>query len=145
LKKSVDAFVKCDLTAVRRAFTNILNNAVKYSYQLPEDLEAWVTIRISVKKGMVYVSTENWGVPIEKEEIERQLIFDLGYRGNRSGDRTRAGSGIGLYDARKTAREHGGDVLVRSVPSRKVIETDPYGQPYITTVTLVLPCVAELR
>lgn len=145
LKPSPDALVKCDVNAVRRAFSNILNNAIKYSYQLSGDGEAWVTLNVFIKKGQVCVSTENWGVPIKKEEIEQELIFELGYRGELSSDRTRSGSGIGLFDARKTARQHGGDVVVRSVPSRRDLGADPYAQPYITIVTLMLPFVAELR
>ncbi len=146
LKQSPDALVKCAVSDLRRAFSNILNNAIKYSYQLYRgEEEAWVTIRIVTNKGFVYVHTENWGVPIKKEEIEQELIFELGYRGLLSNDRRRAGSGIGLYDARKTAKQHGGDVLVRSEPSRKDLTAEPYAQPYITTVTLMVPIVAELR
>ena len=55
-----------------------------------------------------------------------------------SGDRRRMGTGMGLTDARETARKHGGDVIIKSLPASGKSELD-YNQPFLTTATLILP------
>jgi len=124
---------------VLRALANILHNAVKYSWSRERGQLPWVTIRAYAQETRVAVELENWGVPIPKDELEMDLIFQIGYRGRLSSDRGRLGTGIGLTDARNTARAHGGDVTVRSRPARRDESFDTTTAPYITTVTLWLP------
>ena len=124
---------------VLRALSNILHNAIKYSWSREKGKRPWITIRAFVRDHRVSVEFENYGVPIPEDEIQEGLVFRLGYRGRLSGDRGRLGTGIGLADARMTARHHGGDVLVRSRPAWRDVEPGDYTAPYITTVTLWLP------
>src|SRR5699024_3912233 len=72
----------------REVFTNILENALKYS---PPDTE----IRIAVRRQVTYaaVAIRDQGIGIPKEE--RRHIFERFYRCRNVEDET--GSGLGLY------------------------------------------------
>ena len=126
-----------------RALTNLLHNAIKYSWRRDRSKTPWVVIRTYARAGMACIEFENWGVPIAQEEIEQGLIFQLGYRGKWSKDRGRLGTGIGLTDAKRTAQTHYGDLRVASRPSNPgwIQPDDPnyYNQPFVTTVTFCMP------
>jgi PAS domain S-box-containing protein len=124
---------------VVRALTNLLHNAIKYSWSRVIGRPPWIAIRSSIVRDQVRVEFENWGVPIPRDEIEKELIFKIGYRGRWSSDRGRLGTGIGLYEARRVAREHGGDVTIESRPADSYGAPDDYSQPFLTTATLTLP------
>lgn len=134
-----DAKVKIERREVVRGLTDLLHNAIKYSWSRDRNKMPWITIRTSVVGDQVYVEFENWGVAIKKEEIKEDLIFKIGYRGIHSGDRGRVGTGIGLADARRVARAHRGDVVVSSQPAVATHADDDYNNPFITTVTMKLP------
>lgn len=124
-----------------RALSNLLHNAIKYTWRRDQTKAPWVSIRAKRENRAVYVEFENWGVPVSKEEIEQGLVFKLGYRGNWSTDRGRLGTGIGLTDSRRIAEAHGGGILIESNPTRNHNESHPeyYKQPFLTKVTLYLP------
>lgn len=124
---------------VGRAIANLLHNAIKYSWVRKKSESSWVSIRVHAGAREVAIEFENWGVPIPREEIEKELIFRLGYRGRKSSDRGRAGTGIGLTDARRVADDHGGSLTIRSHPARPGGREDDYEQPFITTATITLP------
>jgi len=131
-----------------RALANVLHNAVKYSWHR-EGRQPWVAIAVRAEAESVHVEVENWGVPVSAGEISRGLVFELGYRGKWSTDRGRLGTGIGLTDALRAARAHGGDVVITSRPARLAPLTeshrDYHRQPFLTRVTLRLPLVASGR
>jgi signal transduction histidine kinase len=139
-----NVYVKVAERDVVRALSNILHNSIKYSWQMQGEETAWVTIRCYTKRDYIYFDFENWGVPIKKEEIDQGLIFLMGYRGALAGDGGRSGTGIGLHDAWKTAKEHGGDIIVRSNPARDAKALNIYKQPFITRVSLKLPIFLEV-
>jgi PAS domain S-box-containing protein len=134
-----EAKIKVVRREVLRALTNLLHNAIKYSWSRDKSKFPWVTIRTMVVNDEVHIEFKNWGVPIKKEEIEQELIFKLGYRGTHSGDRGRIGTGIGLADVRRVARAHRGDVYVMSQPAIGKRADEDYTNPFITTVTMKLP------
>jgi len=136
--QACQAQVKADERSVFRALSNLLYNAIKYSWHREIGKKPWITVKAFTVKSEVHVEIQNYGVPIAKEEIENDLIFKFGYRGKYSGDRRRMGSGIGLTDARETARKHGGDVKIKSVPASGEDEYD-YSKPFLTTATFILP------
>jgi PAS domain S-box-containing protein len=130
---------------VIRALGNLLHNAIKYSWSRKEGEHPWILIHTFTENGYAHVAFENWGVPIPKGEIERGLVFHLGYRGKLSSDRGRVGTGIGLTDARRVARDHDGDVTIVSRPALFGGREDDYKQPFLTTVTLILPVHSKQR
>ncbi|MGA9771610.1 MAG: PAS domain S-box protein [Blastocatellia bacterium] len=131
----------CQIEAVPsdviRALSNLLHNAIKYSWKRPGGVLSWISIRTRLAQGVVCIEFENYGVPIPKDE--KDLIFLIRFRGRKSSDRRRAGTGIGLTDARQVAKEHNGDVSIDSHPASPGGSPDNYDQPFLTTVTFRIP------
>ena len=146
VREMVEAEVEVNEREVLRALANLLHNAIKYTWKRLQTRNSWVSIRTHFQEHKVTFEFENWGVPIARDELEEGLIFDLGYRGKLSTDRGRLGTGIGLTDARRVARAHGGDVEMKSRPTRPNIkESDPeyYNQPFVTTAVFIIPAAGE--
>jgi PAS domain S-box-containing protein len=134
------AMVYISKVNVIRALVNLLHNAIKYSWTKDRTGEtAEVQIRSFVKDKKLYIEFQNFGVPITKEEIKDDLLFQIGYRGEYSTDRHRMGTGIGLFDARETARSYGGDVKIESSPASDWMPDDDYTYPFVTKITFFIP------
>jgi signal transduction histidine kinase len=148
-KEVQDVIVLVNEREIMRALSNLLHNAIKYSWQRdPQRTKpAWVSIRTHLQDRKVYVEFENWGVPVKREEIEQGKVFELGYRGELSKDRGRLGTGIGLTDARRVAEAHGGRLEIESHPAMRGLYDEKneryYHQPFLTKVTMVLPLVGK--
>jgi signal transduction histidine kinase len=125
---------------VQRALSNLLSNAIKYSYTLPGKLRAWVVVDVCRAGGNACAEFENWGVPIVSEDFGHGRLFTPRYRGRYALEQGRAGTGMGLWDARATARRHGGDVTIKSALARAGETPDPASKPYITKATLEVAC-----
>ncbi|HQU60318.1 MAG TPA: HAMP domain-containing sensor histidine kinase, partial [Saprospiraceae bacterium] len=121
-----------------RALLNIVHNAIKYSWSRRGSASVFVQIEGKQDPSQVYLSIENWGVPITQQELEEGLIFKVGYRGINSSDRRRPGTGLGLYDAKKVVQKHQGKLMITSVPSLGNAP-EGYSNPFITTVSIQLP------
>ena len=94
--------VPCDADAVHRALLNVVGNAVDALVDTPDPR---VTISLGVANGVaeIRVTDNGPGVPDDlREGIFRPFVSTKGSRG----------TGLGLPSARKTLREHGGDLLV---------------------------------
>ncbi len=127
-----------------RAISNIVHNAVKYTWHRSRGKMPWVGVTIECDSPYpkeVRIAVENWGVPIPEDEYE--TIFEIGYRGRLATDRYRMGTGIGLADAKRVLKDHGGDIKVESRPAayqeRDKNSPDYYLQPFLTKFTLILP------
>ncbi len=122
-----------------RAINNLLHNAIKYSWWRDQNAKPWISITCFLKEGKVYVEIRDFGVPIPREEIEKDLIFQLGYRGMLAGQRGRLGTGIGLSDSREMARRYKGEVTLTSRPAPQYADQDDISVPHIKTASLCLP------
>ena len=126
-----------------RAITNLLHNAIKYSWKREGYDAPWIGVDVTHDEERVHVEIENWGVPVEQAEIDGEMVFQMGYRGKRSKDRGRLGTGIGLTDSRRVAEAHRGQLSMTSRPARASSpnpdDRDYYRQPFLTKVTLTLP------
>jgi signal transduction histidine kinase len=94
-------------------------------------------IRVEKFTKDIAIEIENYGVGILPEEITSGIIFEYGYRGKLSYDWNRTGSGIGLSEALKIAKKHGGNIWITSRPVAA-----PKGDekiPYLTRVKIRLP------
>jgi len=98
--ESLEALADPEL--VRLALSQLLHNACKYS--LPG---SQITVAIESQGDTVFIRVTNSGSSIP--ESEQQRIFERFYRGEQA-RRFSAGSGLGLYVARKIALAHGGQL-----------------------------------
>jgi signal transduction histidine kinase len=90
--------------ALKRAFTNLIDNAVRYA-RLPS-----VELRHAPKGVVVTVNDEGQGIP--SNQLGR--VFAPFYRLEPSRSRSTGGHGLGLSAARTIIRAHGGDIELRN-------------------------------
>lgn len=108
-----------DASRLDRAFSNLVNNAIKYS-----PAGGSVRLRMWVESGMAtswaVVSVADQGLGIPAADLSR--IFDRFYRGgNVIG--ALPGTGIGLAGARAIVEQHGGTIAVQSQEGRGTVFT----------------------
>jgi signal transduction histidine kinase len=101
------AMVLGDKAKLQRLFSNLVDNAVKYS---PPGGK--VTLRLDSNSSEVSVSIRDSGPGIPDQELE--AIFQRFYRGSAAAGHP--GNGLGLSLARTIARAHGGDITARNAP-----------------------------
>ncbi|MCF6246985.1 MAG: HAMP domain-containing histidine kinase [Desulfobacula sp.] len=102
-----DANIKVDIKMLQRAFTNILDNAIKYT-----PINGFIDVSLKKKNHWVIITIKDTGIGIESKFNEK--IFERFFRTEAS--RTTAGTGLGLSLARTIVRNHNGDVSVTSTP-----------------------------
>ncbi|MGF1639326.1 MAG: sensor histidine kinase, partial [Rhodospirillales bacterium] len=93
-------------TALRRAFANLIDNAIKYGGG------AVVTLAAATATVTVTVDDHGPGLP----EAERDRVFDPFYRVEPSRSRETGGVGLGLAVVRSVVRGHGGEVGLANRP-----------------------------
>ena len=102
--------VRGDGERLRQVLSNLIDNAVKYS---PAGEEVRVMTLAQNGRVEVAVSDRGPGIPSEQQ----RLIFEKFGRA-KLGDKTKPGTGLGLYIARSIAEAHGGSIAVASSPGR---------------------------
>jgi signal transduction histidine kinase len=90
--------------ALKRAFTNLIDNAVKYG-RAPE-----VELCCSAQRFIVVVRDAGPGIPAEAAE----KVFAPFFRLERSRNRATGGVGLGLTSAQAVVRGHGGEIVLRN-------------------------------
>ncbi|MEK7572649.1 MAG: HAMP domain-containing sensor histidine kinase [Patescibacteria group bacterium] len=86
---------------------NLFENAIKYSNQYGK-----VFIALREKDGFVEVSVKDMGIGIS--EKGKKNIFEKFYRDTTAKEKESAGSGIGLFTAKKIIEDHGGKIWFES-------------------------------
>lgn len=108
------AEVPGDSELIRRAFENVIRNAVRYA---PEDTA--IEICMEKRPNKVAVTIRDFGPGVPDEHRER--IFDPFYRVDTDRDRLSGGAGLGLSIARRAVELHGGTISAENVnPGLKV-------------------------
>ncbi len=92
----------CRPVALRRAFANLIDNAVSYGR------EATVTLDRKAADIVVEIADRGPGVPADK----REQVFAPFYRLEESRSRETGGTGLGLAVVRSIIRRHGGDIAL---------------------------------
>lgn len=108
---SSDLLISGDRQRVSQIFSNLLENASKYS---PEGSP--IRIEASRLDGRVVVTVHDSGQGISKEDQEQ--LFDPFYRADNDQTRATSGSGLGLALVKRLAELHGGSVSVESEVGR---------------------------
>jgi two-component system, OmpR family, phosphate regulon sensor histidine kinase PhoR len=96
---------------LRRVFTNLLDNALKYNRAGGK-----VAVRALERAGHVAVEIRDTGIGISGGDLER--IFGEFYRVKSKETRKISGTGLGLAIAKKIVEDHRGGIEVESEPQR---------------------------
>lgn len=96
--------VHADLLALRRIFTNLVSNAVKFGDR--------AIVNISSDAHHTVILIDDDGAGLDDAELER--VFEPFYRAETSRNRDTGGIGLGLAIVRTLARAHGGDVTLHN-------------------------------
>lgn len=91
----------CDHERLQQALGNLLDNAVKYSFEGTS-----ITVRAWTTPQTIHISVHNVGRDIPNDE--KDTLFQPYVR--LSAATVRKGSGLGLFIARSIIQEHGGDL-----------------------------------
>ncbi|MEQ8654490.1 MAG: ATP-binding protein [Kiloniellales bacterium] len=92
--------------ALRRAVTNLLENALRHGRTVS------ATLQVRQHRADVLIDDDGPGVPM----AQRDLVFRAFHRLEPGRDPNRGGAGLGLTIARDIARSHGGDVTLEDSP-----------------------------
>ena len=102
------ARMKGDPLMIRRAISNLLSNALRYT-----PAGGAIVVRVGESNdSAVKLAVENTGVTIPPQHLPR--LFDRFYRVDASRHRESDGAGLGLAIIQSIAHAHGGTVAVRS-------------------------------
>ena len=97
--------IEADANRLRRVFTNLVDNAIKFSKQ-----GGTVTVAAKETPQEIMVNVIDEGIGMDPTELP--YIFDIFHRGE--GTEKRKGYGIGLAIVKTVVESHGGRVIVAS-------------------------------
>jgi two-component system phosphate regulon sensor histidine kinase PhoR len=120
--------IEADTNRLHRVFTNLLDNAIKFSRK-----QGTVTITAQEKEQEVMVTVTDEGVGIAPEDFPH--IFDVFHRGRTAGGTK--GHGLGLATVKAIVDAHGGRIVVSSQPNAGAAFTVflPKRQPGLDAMT----------
>lgn len=95
--------VRCDKDAMERIMLNLLSNSVKYGKENEE-----ILVFIDTKDDKVFIHVRNEGYIIDKEILP--YIFDRFTKLNKSLNREKEGSGLGLFLCKELLKLQGGTI-----------------------------------
>jgi PAS domain S-box-containing protein len=96
-----------DDTELRRALSNLLNNAINYT-----PAGGRITVRLYTTSEHVAIEVADTGIGISEQDLTR--VFDRFYRADKSRRGQTGGTGLGLAITKKIVDSHGGKVSVES-------------------------------
>jgi signal transduction histidine kinase len=108
--------VRADREALPQVFTNLLDNALKYTGE-----EKRIALRARVDGPRLAFSVEDNGLGLSREE--RSAVFRPFYQVDQKLSRTREGCGLGLTIVRRIVEAHGGEIEVASEPGKGSVFT----------------------
>jgi len=102
-----ELYVNADADGIERVVINLLHNALKFTPQGGK-----ITLSSLRSRGKVYVSIEDTGVGIDKDEID--LIWERFYKSDKSRSKDKTGTGLGLAIIKNIINEHKQEIKVES-------------------------------
>ncbi len=101
-------YVFGDRDCIMRVVTNLLDNAVKFTYDGGN-----ITVTVTQLQHEVKISIRNTGCGISEDQ--KQMIFQRFYKADKSRSLNKGGTGIGLYLVKNILSAHGKNITVESV------------------------------
>ena len=92
-------FVDGDPEKIHQVLFNLMENAVKFSYE-----DTLIYVRTSVKKDKVFISVRDTGIGIPKDDIGK--IWDRFYKSDLSRGKDKSGTGLGLPICKEIITAH---------------------------------------
>ncbi len=108
-----DIYVNADKDIIHRVIFNLIDNAVKFTPENGNISIAVSTVSDGRKKRKACFTIRNTGDGIPKDELPH--VFDRFYKTDRSRGLDKSGTGLGLYIAQTSIRNHGEEIYVDSV------------------------------
>ncbi|HYF04959.1 MAG TPA: HAMP domain-containing sensor histidine kinase [Patescibacteria group bacterium] len=105
--QNADFTISVDPDKMRRVFTNVISNAIKYAKD-----HGQVKIGGEVKSNTVKLWVQDNGIGIPPEDTTK--VFSGYYRSENAKQRTTDGTGLGLYYAKSVVESHGGEIFLES-------------------------------
>jgi two-component system phosphate regulon sensor histidine kinase PhoR len=103
-----NVFAKFESESLKQAISNLISNAIKYSFTTKK-----LVVRLLKKNIRVFIEIEDFGIGIPKAELK--LIFEKFYRVNSLENDSASGTGLGLTVTRDIIKAQEGDLIVESV------------------------------
>ena len=99
--------VVAEKDSIKRVVTNLLDNAIKFSYH-----KGIIDISTKRKGNKVYISIKNEGEGISKDD--KKTIFERFYKVDKSRSQNKTGVGLGLYIVKRIINKHGEKIWIES-------------------------------
>lgn len=112
-EKNENIIISGDAAELQTVFTNLLDNAVKYSGEMPK---VSVRIKKSAEKKVEIFIKDN-GVGMQTADLKR--IFKRFYRVPGISSQTAKGTGLGLFIVKAIVENHGGKIMAESKGEEK--------------------------
>jgi signal transduction histidine kinase len=106
--KKVKVLVTGNSLQLQRLFSNLLDNAIKYT-----PIQGSVKITLDATEKSAMIAIEDTGFGIDSQEIP--FLFDRFWRSEQARSPQTQGTGLGLAIAQSIAQRHGGKITVKSI------------------------------
>lgn len=126
---SQPVYLQADAVRLSQVFSNLLNNAAKYS-----ETGGTVSLSAAVNGATVRVRVDDRGIGIAPEVLP--TIFDMFTQGDGSVERSPTGLGVGLALAKRLIELHGGSIEARSEGLGK-------GSSFVVTLPVMAALASE--
>ena len=101
-------FVLAEPDSIKRVIINLLDNAIKYSFEISE-----IEIKVFSQNAHIVFEISNTGTGIEETDLP--YIFDRFYKSDKSRNREKSGAGLGLYFVKNILALHSQQITANSV------------------------------
>lgn len=102
-------YVSADMGKIQQVLYNLIDNAIKFS-----PLNSTIVVETTEKYGKVFISVKDFGIGIEKENLNR--IWERFYKIDSSRGKDRKGTGLGLAIVKDIITTHNQNINVVSTP-----------------------------
>ena len=115
IDEDLPQFILGDANRLQQVFTNLLDNAIKFTHFGHIKLKASLVFKDNEDQCTIHFSVSDTGIGIPKEHLKH--IFDSFTQASQSTSRKYGGTGLGIYLCKKIIRLFGGYLDVESKPN----------------------------